>query len=263
MLELLSLKGKVALVTGGCQNLGLDAATALGEAGAELAVTSRERSKAEKKARELSAKFQREVLPLPLDVTDEVAVEKAFAEIVRAYGRIDILVNNAGGGQQPSSGNLEDESLLSWNAYVAVNLTGTFLCCREAARVMIPRRSGAIINIASITSLVGRDRSVYAGTTMKNSIAYTASKAGIIGFTYDCAACLGKHGIRVNAISPGGFLRGQPDSFVSAYSARTMLGRMGTDGLDMKGAVVFLASDAAGYITGHNLYVDGGFTRFK
>ena len=129
---------------------------------------------------------------------------------------------------------------------------------------MINKGYGSVVNIASVTSLLGRDRIVYEGLEMTpNPIPYTAAKAGVIGLTYDAAAYLGKYGIRVNAVSPGGFQRNQPEKFVKAYSERTMLGRMGRDGMDLKGAVVFLASDAAGYITGHNLYVDGGFSRFK
>ena len=144
------------------------------------------------------------------------------------------------------------------------NLTGAFLCMREAAKFMAQRKAGSIINIASITSLVGRDRRIYADCAgMKNPIGYTAAKAGVLGLTFDAAADLARNGIRVNAISPGGFERGQPAAFVERYSARTMLGRMGRDGWDLKGPVAFLASDAARYVTGQNLLVDGGFTHVK
>lgn len=261
--ELFSLRGKVALVTGGCQNLGLDAAVALGQAGATLIITSRQKEKARKKAEELSKELKVEVLGLALDITCEEVVKAVFQEVFARYGHLDVLVNNAGGHVPGSTGKLEDEPLNVWNSFLQINLTGTFLCLREAAKIMIRQHSGSIINIASVTSLVGRDRSVYAGTDMKNPIGYTAAKAGILGLTYDAAACLGQYNVRVNAISPGGFQRNQPASFIRAYSARTMLGRMGKDGIDLKGAIVFLASDASGYVTGHNLIVDGGFTRFK
>ena len=260
--QMLSLKGRIALVTGGCQNFGWEIATGLAEAGANVAVTSREADKATAAAARLAKAHGVKTLGVPMNLRDEASVAAAFRAVVEGLGPPDILVNNAG-GHAPATGKLETETLESWQTFVDINLTGTFLCIREAARLMMPRKGGAIVNIASVSSLVGRDRSVYAGTAMKNPVAYTASKAGVLGLTFDSSAYLGAHGIRVNAISPGGFERGQPASFVKAYSSRTMNGRMGRDGWDLKGAVVFLASDAAAYVTGHNLVVDGGFTRFK
>ena len=262
--ECFNLKGRVAVVTGGCRDLGREMAEGLGEAGADLAVTSRDADRARRAADELADALGVNVLGLGLDVTDEAAVAGAFRTVHERYGRIDILVNNAGGHVPGSSGNLADEGLDVWRGYLELNLTGAFLCSREAVRCMLPRRSGSIVNIASVSALVGRDRALYeAFPGFKNAIPYTASKAGILGLTFDMAADLGRHGIRVNAISPGGFERGQPEAFVEGYAARTMLGRMGIDGQDLKGPVVFLASDAAAYVTGHNLVVDGGFSRFK
>ncbi len=264
MHELTSLKGRVAVVTGGAQNFGLEIATGLGEAGADLAITSRDLGKATRAAAELAAKLGVRVFPVALDVSDEAAVRQAFLAIHEHYGRIDVLVNNAGGHFPGSSGDLLGENLPAWSGYVQANLTGAFLCMREAAKFMAQRKAGSIINIASITSLVGRDRRIYADCAgMKNPIGYTAAKAGVLGLTFDAAADLARHGIRVNAISPGGFERGQPAAFVERYSARTMLGRMGRDGWDLKGPVAFLASDAARYVTGQNLLVDGGFTHVK
>ena len=261
-LQMISLKGRAALVTGGGQNLGFEIATGLAEAGADVVITSRESKKAADAADRLAKAHGVKALGLALDVRNEAAVIEIFRLAAETFGGLDILVNNAG-GSVAATGKLETEPLESWQDLLDLNLTGTFLCLREAARRMMPRKKGAIINIASVSSLVGRDRSVYAGTTMRNPVGYTAAKAGVIGLTYDAAAYLGAHGIRVNAVSPGGFERGQPGSFIAGYSARTMLGRMGRDGWDLKGAVAFLASDAAAYITGHNLVVDGGFTRFK
>ena len=142
-------------------------------------------------------------------------------------------------------------------------MTGTFLMLREYARLMMPQRSGSVINIASMAGLVGRDRTIYGDDMTPNPIAYSAAKAGMIGLTTDSAAYLGPYGIRVNAISPGGFERTQPEHFIRDYSNLTMLKRMGRGGFDLKGAVAFLASDAAAYITGHNLVIDGGFTKYK
>lgn len=262
--DLLSFKNKTVMITGGCQNFGLEIATGFAESGANLILTSRNNGKAVQTAGEFSEKYGIKALGLGLDVTNEESVIETFKTAFGAFNEIVALVNNAGGHGAGTTGTLENEPLSSWNGYLNANMTGTFLCMREYSRYMISKGYGSVVNIASVTSLLGRDRTVYEDLPMMpNPIPYTASKAGVIGLTYDAAAYLGKYGIRVNAVSPGGFERGQPEKFVRAYSARTMLGRMGKDGVDLKGAVVFLCSDAAGYITGHNLYVDGGFSRFK
>ena len=257
-----SLAGKRALVTGGCQNFGLEIAVGLAQAGAKVIITSRDQDKAVQRAAELSGQLNAEIVGMPMDLCSESSIVGLFDRVRDAFGALDVLVNNAGGHSPKACGYLEKETLESWNAFMVPNLTGTFLATREYARLMMARRSGCIINIASISSLVGRDRSVYVPPMIPNPVAYTAAKAGLIGLTYDTAAYLGDYGIRVNCISPGGFERAQPQAFVDAYSGRTMLKRMGQRG-DLKGAVVFLASEAAAYVTGHNLVVDGGFTRFK
>ena len=256
------LAGKRAMVTGGCQNFGLEIVTGLAQAGAKIIITSRDQDKAVQRAAELSGQLNAEIVGMPMDLCREPSIIGLFDRVKEEFGTLDILVNNAGGHSPKACGYLERETLESWNAFIEPNLTGTFLTTREYARLMMARRSGCIINIASISSLVGRDRSVYPPPMIPNPVAYTAAKAGLIGLTYDTAAYLGDYGIRVNCISPGGFERTQPQAFIDAYSSRTMLKRMGQNG-DLKGVVVFLASEAASYITGHNLVVDGGFTRYK
>ena len=262
--EALSYAGKVAMITGGCQNFGLEISDGFAEMGAAVVVTSRYREKAEARAADITRDYGVEALGVAMDLGSEESVVKAFAAVKERFGTVDALVSNAGGTTVATTGGLLEEPLEAWNSYVQYNLTGAFLVLREYARLMVPYRRGAAVVIASVTSLLGRDRSVYDGQPMRpNPVPYTASKAGVIGLVYDCAALLGRHNIRVNAISPGGFERGQPQPFIDAYSARTPLGRMGRDGHDLKGAAVFLCSDAAAYITGHNFYVDGGFSRFK
>lgn len=261
--SMFSLEGKLALVTGGSQNFGGEITEGLLEAGADVIITSRDIGKAEEAAQKHSEKFQARIIAKSMDLLNEESITRLFEDIKNEFGKLDILVNNAGGHSKEACGFLERETLSGWNSFIDTNLTGTFLMMREYSRLMMPLKSGCVINIASISSLIGRDRSVYPEGMTPNPIAYTAAKAGMIGMTYDAAAYLGTYGIRVNAISPGGFERKQPEAFIKAYSAKTMLGRMGKGGHDLKGAVVFLASEAADYITGHNLYVDGGFTRFK
>ena len=258
----ITLETKTALVSGGTQNFGLEISEAMLEAGARLIITSRKPEKAVAKAEELSKKYQREVIGLGLDLNSEESICQLFDIIRKNYGTLDILVNNAGGHSPEACGLLEKESLAGWDAFIKPNLTGSFLMMREYAKLMMSQQKGNIINIASISSLVGRDRSVYADGMTPNPVAYTAAKAGLIGLSYDVAAYLGNYNIRVNCISPGGFERNQPQSFVKAYSDKTMLKRMGQTG-DLGEVVVFLASEASSYITGHNLVVDGGFTTYK
>ena len=268
--KLFSLKGRVAMVTGGARNLGCDMAGALAEAGADVIITSRYLDNARSAARLLARRTQQQILPLELDITSEENVAKTMRAAIGWKQRLDILVNNAGGRKinrtspNPYFDNgLERQPAEDWDATLASYLRGTFLCVKHVLRQMKRQKHGSIINIASVSGMVGRNRWVYQGSKgmVGNTTDYSAAKAGVLGFTMDLAAQVGRSGIRVNAISPGGFERGQDAEFIRRYNLLTMLGRMGRDGLDLKGAIVFLASDASAYITAHNLVVDGGFTQ--
>lgn len=265
--NLFDLTGRVAMVTGGAQNLGLDMAEALGEAGADLVITSRDCAKCTGVARALSEHTGRRVLALELDILDLAGVEGAFGRVMEEFGRLDVLVNNAGGARlsEDSGVTADERSPEDFDHVIRLNIVGTFHCCREAVRIMKRQGSGSIINIGSISGMVGRDRWVYEGSEemVPNMSDYTAAKGGIIAYTRDLAAENGRHGIRVNCISPGGFERGQPAEFIRRYNSHVMLGRMGRDGVDLKGAVAYLASDASAYVTGQNLAVDGGFTAWS
>jgi gluconate 5-dehydrogenase len=264
VMDLFSLVGRSAVVIGGAQNLGYDMALALAQAGAEVALTSRDTGKAEGCAAEIGQSTRRKVVAITLDAGEEKQVKEAFARIIGTFGKIDILVNNAGGTVYTGGGfDFIDRLPGDFDATLKLNLRTMFLCAREAARAMIPRRGGCIINIASMSGVTGRDRRVYPPGMRPNMEDYSLAKGGVIAFTRDLAAELGEYGIRVNAISPGGFARGHDPEFVRRYSEATMLRRMGIDGLDLKGTIVYLASDASGYVTGHNLVVDGGFSAWR
>jgi NAD(P)-dependent dehydrogenase (short-subunit alcohol dehydrogenase family) len=260
--NLFDLSGRAAMVTGGAQNLGLDMAEALGEAGADLVITSRQLDKAQAAAETLKAQLGVQVLPLALDVTDEESVAEGFRQVQETCGRLDVLVCNAGGARLTGGGVTTDTRLPEdWDAVMAINLKGAFLCVRAALPLMRNQGNGSIILIASLSGMVGRNRWVYEGSDMvPNMTDYSTVKGGLIAFARDLAAENGCHGIRVNALSPGGFERGQPEEFIRRYNSQTMLGRMGRDGTDLKGAVVYLASEASAYVTGQNLAVDGGFS---
>lgn len=262
VMEAFRLDGQVALVTGGARDLGSDMAEALAEAGCDLAITSRTLASAEKRAASLQEEHGVEVLALALDVRDYEQVE-SVAERVKAWkGRIDVLINNAGGGAVSTKAptDLFERPVEAIRELIDTNLMGTLYCCKAVGRIMAEQRSGRIVNIASIAGMVGRDRRMYERTGLApQAVDYAVAKAGVIGLTRDLAAYLGPRGVRVNAISPGGFERGQPRAFVEAYSERTALGRMGRDGVDLKAAALYLASPASDYVTGINLIVDGGF----
>lgn len=262
--QLFNLRGKTALVTGGARHLGRDAASILAAAGCDVAITSRNSGQAETAAKDLAAQYGVAALGLGLDQTVFDHVARAVEAVLAWRPRIDILVNNAGGGVGASAALLFERDPADIALLINTNLTGVLYCCREVGRHMVANGSGKIINIASIAGMGGRDRRVYARTGLKGQpVDYAAAKAGVIGMTRDLAGYLSPHQVCVNCISPGGFERGQGEAFIREYSERTALGRMGRDGIDLKGAILFLASPASDYVTGENLAVDGGFVMWK
>jgi NAD(P)-dependent dehydrogenase (short-subunit alcohol dehydrogenase family) len=259
--ELFNLTGKVFIVAGGARDLGRDMAFALAEAGANGIITSRNKSSAQKTALEIGKKTGGKVTGLALDAAIEENVVEVIRNTLKKFRRIDVLVNCVGGGASAgSSSRLEERRLEDWESLHRTNVNSIFLLCKHVVPIMKQQRAGSIINIASIAAITGRDRRVYPEGMSAQSIDYASAKSAVVGLTRDLAAYLGPDGIRVNAISPGGFERGQPESFIESYSDKTPLRRMGRDGTDIKGAVLFLAAESSAYVTGHNLVVDGGFT---
>ncbi len=261
--QLYDLTGKVALVTGGARTLGYDMATALAEAGADVVITSRKLEGAQASAREIARATGRKAAGLACDVRFEDQVAAMVKAALAEFGRIDILVNNAGNVvSTPENKPLEQRPLEEWEFTMDVNVKGVFLCTKHVvALAMKPARRGAIINMGSVAGMMGKDHRVYEGTRMGGvTIDYVAAKGGVISMTREMACWLAQYNIRVNCISPGGFWRKQDERFVERYSYLVPMGRMGQDGKEMKGAVVFLASEASSYVTGINLPVDGGMT---
>lgn len=263
--QLFSVAGKCALVTGGARHLGFDAACVLAAAGADVAITSRSLDDAQESANRLGETYGIRAIGVALDQSDFSSVSAAVAATVDALGTIDILVNNAGGTPTASASRLVDRDPKAIADLIELNLTGLLYVCREVAAAMIEQRSGKIINIASIAGIVGRDRRIYdRNDLLGQPVDYAAAKAGVIGATRDLAAYLGPNGINVNAISPGGFERDtMPRGFVDDYAELTIAGRLGRDGVDLKGAILYLASPASDYVNGHNLVVDGGCSIWK
>ena len=261
--QLFDLTGKVGLITGGARNLGYDMATALAEAGAEVAVTSRTLAQAQEAASKIAARSGHRAMGFACDVRFEGEVSALVDTVLAEFGRIDILINNAGNVvSTPDNNPIWQRPVEEWEFTVDVNMKGVFLVTKHVvAKAMKPARSGVIINIGSTAGMIGTDRRRYTGTDMGGvTIDYSAAKGGVIAMTQEMACVLAPYNIRVNCISPGGFWRGHSKRFTQQYNYFVPMGRMGQDGKDLKGAAVFLASEASSYVTGINLPVDGGLT---
>ena len=257
VMEMFSLKGKVALLTGGAGLYGRQITEGLAESGAETYIASRNLQALEKLAAEHRAKGE-QVAALRLDQGNEDSILAVRDEIVRLSGRIDVLVNNA--VARPMKKGWDDDAKF-FDESMHVNATGLFVMTRAIGEVIAQNGKGSIINIGSMMGMVGVEMANYRGTTMGTYAPdYFYHKGGIINFSRLCASYFGPKNVRVNCVSPGGFQTPEhPEPFVRQYSQRTQLGRM-ANATDLKGVIVFLASDASAYITGANIPVDGGYT---
>lgn len=246
----LDLDGKVAVVVGATSGIGRVLALGLAQAGAAVVPTGRRLPQVEEVAGEIEA-LGRRTARVSCDVTDAASLDAARRAIEGALGRVDILVNSAGRTKRTPTLELPESE---WNDILETNLTGTLRACRAFAPGMLARGWGRIINIASLASFVG----------LFEVAAYTASKAGVAGLTRALAVEWGPRGVNVNAIAPGVFrtdfnqalLDGTPRG--QEFLTRTPLGRFGSTS-ELQGAAVFLASDAASFVNGEVLTVDGGF----
>jgi NAD(P)-dependent dehydrogenase (short-subunit alcohol dehydrogenase family) len=252
--DLLDLSGRVAVVTGGYGIYGAPISEALAEAGAHVVVASRSAARCE----EFAARLRDRGLAASAEEFDQGSENSVLLlrDKLLERGAVDILVNNSVGRSMQSYG----DSLAAWEESMKVNASGLFAISRVFLDAMMGRGRGSIVNIGSIQSIVAPDFSNYAGTKMSTPPDYHFHKHGLIGLTKYLAAVGGPKGVRVNAISPGGFQtekHGEP--FLSQYCRRVFLGRMARHD-DIKGAVVFLASDASAYVTGQNIVVDGGYS---
>ena len=250
--ELFDLTGRSAIVTGGSRGIGKEMAEGLAEAGASLMLCARRAEWLDETVEQFRARGFT-VEGMLCDVAKPNEVEAIVSSTVKKFGSVDVLVNNAGvsWGAMP-----EDMPLEKWQQVLDVNLTGCFLFAQAAGREMLKRERGSIINIASISGLTSSANCpFYAG--------YVASKAGLIGLTRELAASWGRKGIRVNAIAPGFFHSRLADAVIDLYERSiqetNVIPRVGNEG-ELKGAAVFLASDASSYITGQTIAVDGGMT---
>lgn len=247
------LKGRVAAITGASSGLGQQMAKGFAGQGADLVIMARRIDRLEKFAEELRG-FGVKCLPVQCDVTDTDSVNKAAEAAIKEYGKVDILVNCAGSAENAGVLNMTDKE---WDFTVATDLTSVFKVTRAFAKYMVEKNYGRIINIASMYGLVGN--------TAIDTVAYHASKGGVVNFTRAVAAELAKYNITCNAICPGYFATEltidtlKTESFTNYMKATVPLGRYGREG-ELNPAAIFLASDEASYVTGVILPVDGGYT---
>ncbi len=248
-----AVDGQTAIVTGASSGLGVTFAETLAERGVNMVIAARRYDKLVKVAEDLSKNYKVKVVPLQTDVSQEDQVVKMVKTAIDEFGSLEILVNNAGVASISPS---VDMALSEWQKVIDVNLTGVFLCARTAAREMVKKRYGKIVNIASIYGAVG---------DIFPTAPYYASKGAVINLTRGLAVEWAPYKINVNAIAPGFFPSEmtagvfQDEAALKHILSRTPLGRTG-EVLDLKAALAYLASPASDYVTGQAIFVDGGWT---
>jgi NAD(P)-dependent dehydrogenase (short-subunit alcohol dehydrogenase family) len=267
---LFDLSSRVAIVTGGAGLLGYHHGAILAEAGANIVVLDLAAANPALRAEQLQMAHGPECLGIAVDITSESSIEEAKAAVMTKFGRVDILINNAANNpkvedQKPGQpwSRLENFPLATWNADIAVGLTGAFLCSRIFGTEMATRGGGVILNVASDLAVIAPDQRLYRQEGLPEHeqpvkpVTYSVVKTALLGLTRYLSTYWVQQGVRVNAISPGGVFNGQPDEFTAKLHALIPMARMAHKD-EYQGAVLFLCSDASSYMTGQNLIVDGG-----
>ena len=268
--NLFDLTGRVAIVTGGAGLLGYQHGSILAAAGAHVVLLDLALANPKLRAGQLAADHGPDCLGLVVDITSEASLLEARDVILAKFGRIDILINNAANNpkvedQSPGQpwSRLENFPLDTWNADIAVGLTGAFLCSRIFGQEMVRRNSGVILNVASDLGVIAPDQRLYRKEGVPENqqpvkpVTYSVVKTALIGLTRYLSTYWTANNIRVNAISPGGVSAGQPEEFTTKLHQLIPMGRMAHKD-EYQGAILFLCSDASSYMTGQNLIVDGG-----
>lgn len=260
--NLFDLTGRVALITGGGGLLASEYAIALSVYGATVILADYNEDKCLSAVEQL---IENQVFAFSkyCDVTSKESWEKLLADVKQEFGQIDILVNNAGFTNQSKSANFdasfENFPLEDWNAIMNVNLTGTFLGCQVVGKHMLEWGKGSIINIASLYGVVSPNHRIYPGTGISQPVAYSVSKHGVVSLTKYLATLWAEKGVRVNSLTPGGIFNDHKGLFLERFQQLNPIGRM-SDKTELRGGIVYLASDASSHVVGHNLVIDGGWT---
>ena len=260
--QMMDLQDRVALITGGAGHIGRAVGESLAELGCAIAVLDIDQAAAQTVAVDLAQNYNVKASAFAVDLADTTAVKTTPARVVEQFGRLDVVIHSAAyGGDTKFPGwavPFDEQTTEAWERALRVNLTSAFALAQAARQPLTDSGHGSIVLISSIYGLVGPDMSLYEDTSMANPAGYGASKGGLLQLMRHLSTVFAPK-VRVNAISPGGVWRQQPEAFHNRYRARTPLGRMATEE-DLKGAAAYLSSDLSSYVTGHNLVVDGGWT---
>lgn len=266
---LFSLEGRIAVVTGGMGQLGIQYACTLAGRGARVALFDRATTPKIPDPEFNQALADGRIAAFAVDITDRASIQEATDAVVGRWGIPHILVNNAALDSPPNAppeevGPFETYPVESFDQVMAVNVKGTFLCCQVIGGLMAKEGRGSIINVASTYGILSPCQDIYEfrrrrGETFYKPVAYSVSKSAILNLTRYLATYWAKRGVRVNTLTPAGVFNNQPAEFLDAYCSRIPMGRMAEPD-EMNGAVVFLASDASTYMTGANVIVDGGWS---
>jgi len=258
--NIFDLSGKTALITGGAGLLGSEHAIALASHGAKVYLADINEELCRVKANKL---HYDNIDVVKLDVTDKDNWLSVIDYIINKDKKIDILINNAGYTNKTKTNafdkTFENFSLEDWNSIINVNLTGSFLGCQTVGSQMLKQGKGSIINIASLYGVVSPNHNMYPGTGIVQPVAYTVSKHGVVALTKYVATWLASRGVRVNSITPGGIFDNQDELFLERFNQLNPIGRM-SDKNELRGGIIYLASDASSHVIGHNLIIDGGWT---
>ena len=263
--QLFDLSGRVAVITGAAGQLGPEYADCLSEAGADVVISdiAASKNRSEEITSEIKRKYGTNPKSITMDLFEKESIEQAAKEILNSYGKVDILINNAAYNPitKETQAPFENYNLDAWRKIVDVDLTGVFLTCQVFGKIMLEQQYGVITNIGSVYGMVGADQRIYGDSGLNSAAAYAAAKGGVINLTRYLAAYWQGKNIRVNSISPGGVYNPgvQNEEFLNNYMYKTMLGRMAAPS-DLRGAMLFLCSDASDFVTGSNLVVDAGWT---
>lgn len=255
------LENRVVVITGGAGLIGKSFVRAVAENGGIAVIADLDESAGNKVKDEISTELDTDNIDfIKVDITSRESVVGMIDVLANKYNAIDALVNNAYPRNKNYGRKFEDVTYEDFCENVNVHLGGYFLMSQEISRVMVQQNRGVIVNIASIYGFMAPRFELYENASFTSPVEYSAIKGGLLSLTKYLASYLGKHDIRVNAISPGGVHNNQPESFVSQYSKKTIVGHGMAEPDDLTGALVFLLSDASKYITGQNIVVDGGWS---
>jgi NAD(P)-dependent dehydrogenase (short-subunit alcohol dehydrogenase family) len=266
--KIFNLKDKVAIITGGAGILGEVFCHGLAEYGANIVILDKNKEKSDFIADNLQKKYQIKALSIYCDVTSESQIIRALNKIENNFKRVDILINNAAGKSENLKAffeKYENYSLDQWEKILKQNLTSMFMVSKHIGGYMANKNiPGSIIQISSIYGVNAPDHRIYEGseymgTSINTPAIYSATKSSVIGLTKYLATYWAKNKIRVNTLTPGGVFSGQNENFIRNYSNRVPMNRMANKN-EMVGGLIFLASDASSYVTGHNLIIDGGLS---